>query len=39
MREQRRVVATAGVPAAASESVTPNHAVVLLFVTQTVRIG
>jgi Mce-associated membrane protein len=36
---QRRVIATASVPAAASESVTPNHAVVLLFVTQTVRIG
>jgi Mce-associated membrane protein len=37
--KQRRVVATASVPAAASESVTANHAVVLLFVTQTVRIG
>ena len=36
---RRRVIATASVPAAASESVTPNHAVVLLFVTQTVRIG
>lgn len=36
---QRRVIATASVPAAASESVTPNHAVVLLFVTQAVRIG
>ena len=37
--KQRRVIATASVPAAASESVTANHAVVLLFVTQTVRIG
>jgi Mce-associated membrane protein len=37
--KQHRVVATARVPAAASESVTPNHAVVLLFVNQTVRIG
>jgi Mce-associated membrane protein len=36
---ERHVVATAGVPAAASESVTQNHGVVLLFVTQTVRIG
>jgi Mce-associated membrane protein len=37
--KQRRVIATASVPAAAPESVTANHAVVLLFVTQTVRIG
>jgi Mce-associated membrane protein len=37
--KQQRVVATARVPAAAAESVTPNHAVVLLFVNQTVRIG
>ena len=37
--KQRRVIATASVPAAASESATANHAVVLLFVTQTVRIG
>ena len=37
--KQRRVIATASVPAAASESVTANHAVVLLFVTQTVKIG
>ena len=36
---ERHVVATASVPAAASESVTQNHGVVLLFVTQTVRIG
>jgi Mce-associated membrane protein len=37
--KQRRVIATASVPAAAAESVTANHSVVLLFVTQTVRIG
>jgi len=37
--KQRRVIATASAPAAASESVTANHAVVLLFVTQTVKIG
>lgn len=37
--KQQRVVATARVPAAAAESVTPNHAVILLFVNQTVRIG
>jgi Mce-associated membrane protein len=37
--KQRRVIATASVPAAAPEAVTANHAVVLLFVTQTVRIG
>jgi Mce-associated membrane protein len=36
---QRRVIANASVPAAAAESVTPNHSVVLLFVTQAVRIG
>ena len=36
---ERHVVATASVPAAASESVTQNHGVVLLFVAQTVRIG
>ncbi|MGB7113362.1 MAG: hypothetical protein WBD77_23005 [Mycobacterium sp.] len=36
---QLRVIASASVPAAASESVTPNHAVVLLFVTQAVRIA
>ena len=37
--KRQRVVATARVPAAAAESVTLNHAVVLLFVNQTVRIG
>ena len=37
--KQRRVAATASVPAAASESVTPSKAVVLLFVDQTVKIG
>ena len=36
---ERHVVATASAPLAASESVTQNHGVVLLFVTQTVRIG
>jgi Mce-associated membrane protein len=36
---QRRVIATANVPAAAAESVTPNHAVVLLFVSQAIKIG
>ena len=36
---QRRVTATASVQAAASESVNQSHAVVLLFVTQNVRIG
>ena len=37
--KERRVTATASVRAAASESVNQNHAVVLLFVTQNVRIG
>jgi Mce-associated membrane protein len=37
--KERRVTATAIVPAAASESATANHAVVLVFVNQTVRIG
>ncbi|HEY1839180.1 MAG TPA: hypothetical protein VGG53_02970 [Mycobacterium sp.] len=37
--KQQRVVATASVPAAAAESVTPTHAVVLLFVNQIVKIG
>jgi Mce-associated membrane protein len=37
--KQQRVVATAMVPAAAPEAVTPNHAVVLVFVSQTVKIG
>ena len=36
---ERHVVATASAPLAASESVTQNHGVVLLFVAQTVRIG
>jgi len=35
----RRVSATAIVPGAASESATDNHAVVLVFVNQTIRIG
>jgi Mce-associated membrane protein len=37
--KDRRVSATAIVPAAASESATENHAVVLVFVNQTIRIG
>ena len=37
--KERRVTATASVRAAAPESVNQNHAVVLLFVTQNVRIG
>lgn len=37
--KQRHVAATANVSAAASESVTPNKATVLLFVDQTVKIG
>jgi Mce-associated membrane protein len=37
--KERHVIATATVPAAAAESTTENHAVVLLFVNQTVRIG
>jgi len=37
--KERRVSATASVPAAASESATQNHAVVLVFVNQTIRIG
>jgi Mce-associated membrane protein len=37
--KQQRVVATATVPAAAPETVTPNHAVVLVFVSQTVKFG
>lgn len=37
--KERHVTATASVPAAASESATANHAVVLLFVNQAVRIG
>jgi Mce-associated membrane protein len=37
--KQQRVVASATVPAAAAETVTPNHAVVLVFVSQTVKLG
>ena len=37
--KERRVTATATVPAAAAESTTENHAVVLLFVNQSVKIG
>jgi Mce-associated membrane protein len=37
--KERHVTATATVPAAAPESTSDNHAVVLLFVNQTVRIG
>jgi Mce-associated membrane protein len=37
--KERHVIATATIPAAAAESTTENHAVVLLFVNQTVRIG
>jgi Mce-associated membrane protein len=37
--KERHVSATAVVPWAASESATHNHAVVLLFVNQTIRIG
>jgi len=37
--KQQRLVATATVPAAAPETVTPNHAVVLVFVSQTVKAG
>jgi Mce-associated membrane protein len=37
--KERHVSATASVPGAASESATHNHAVVLVFVNQTIRIG
>jgi Mce-associated membrane protein len=37
--KERRVSATAIVPGAASESATHNHAVVLVFVNQTIKIG
>jgi Mce-associated membrane protein len=37
--KERRVSATAVVPGAASESATHNHAVVLVFVNQTIKIG
>jgi Mce-associated membrane protein len=36
---QQRVVASATVPAAAPETVSPDHAVVLVFISQTVKIG
>ena len=37
--KEQRIVATATVPAAAAERVTPNHAVVLAFVSQSVKAG
>jgi Mce-associated membrane protein len=37
--KQERIVATATVPDAAPEITTPNHAVVLVFISQTVKIG
>jgi Mce-associated membrane protein len=37
--KQERLVATSVVPAAAPETVTPNHAVVLVFISQTVTVG
>ena len=37
--KQERIVATAVVPGAAPETVTPNRAVVLVFISQTVKIG
>jgi Mce-associated membrane protein len=37
--KERHVSATAIVPGGAAESATPNHAVVLLFVKQTIKIG
>src|SRR5271166_2905376 len=37
--KERHVSATAAVPGAASESATQNHAVVLVFVNQTIKIG
>jgi Mce-associated membrane protein len=37
--KEQRVSATAVVPGAASESATHNHAVVLVFVNQTIKIG
>jgi Mce-associated membrane protein len=37
--KERKVSATAVVPGVASESATPNHAVVLVFVNQTIKIG
>jgi Mce-associated membrane protein len=37
--KQERIVATASVPDAAPETTTPNHAVVLVFILQNVKIG
>jgi Mce-associated membrane protein len=37
--KEQRVTATAVVPGAASESATHNHAVVLVFVDQTIKVG
>ncbi len=37
--KQKKITATATVPAAASVSASPNHAVVLMFVNQTITIG
>jgi Mce-associated membrane protein len=37
--KQERLVATATVPDAAPEITTPNHAVVLVFISQTVKVG
>ncbi|UQX10412.1 hypothetical protein [Candidatus Mycobacterium methanotrophicum] len=37
--KERRLSATANVPGAACESATQNHAIVLVFVNQTVKIG
>jgi len=37
--KSERIVATATVPDAAPEIITPNHAVVLVFISQTVKIG
>ncbi len=37
--KQERIVASATVPDAAPEITTPNHAVVLVFISQTVKIG
>jgi Mce-associated membrane protein len=37
--KQQRAVVTATVPAAAAETVAPSHAVVLVFVSQTVKLG
>jgi Mce-associated membrane protein len=37
--KQERIIATATVPDAATEITTPNHAAVLVFISQTVKIG